>query len=59
MSKESHEALLEVGFTPMQIQHLSKFRQDYIEKEKQLAEVEQRRLEFIRWLVVSGRLTDH
>jgi hypothetical protein len=58
-SRESHEGLLEVGFTPTQIEHLSKFRQDYVEKEKQLAEEEQRRLEFIRWLVANGRLTDH
>lgn len=58
-SKESHEALLEVGFTPTQIEYLSKFRQDYAEKEKQMAEAEQRRLEFMRWLVASGRLTDY
>lgn len=58
-SKEGHEGLLEVGFTPMQIEHLSKFREDYVEKEKQLADAELRRLEFMRWLVASGRLTDH
>ena len=57
-SMESTESLLEVGFTPIQIERLSEFRRGYIEKEQQQMSVEQRRLEFVRWLVVTGRLTD-
>jgi len=57
-SSESRESLLEVGFTPEQIEQLSKFRQVYTEKERQQISAEQRRLEFVRWLVSTGRLTE-
>lgn len=57
-SMESTENLLEVGFTPVQIERLSEFRRGYVEKEKELMSAEQRRLEFVRWLVNTGRLTD-
>ena len=57
-SSESCESLLEVGFTPEQIEQLSKFRQVYAERERQQSAVEQRRLEFVRWLVTTGRLTE-
>lgn len=56
--KESHASLLEVGFTSAQIENLSQFRRDYLEKEKQQVLVELRRLEFMRWLVATGRLVD-
>lgn len=55
--KESREGLRKVGFTPEQIERLSQFRRDYLEREQQQALVELRRLEFIRWLVATGRLT--
>jgi hypothetical protein len=58
-SMESHESLFEVGLTSKQIQRLSDFRRDYIEKEKQVALSIQRHLEFMRWLVKNGRLTDN
>jgi hypothetical protein len=57
--QESREALLDVGFTLTQVERLDKFRQSYIEKEQQQALVEQRHLEFLRWLVQTGRLTDY
>lgn len=56
--KESREGLLDVGLTPVQIERLSQFRRDYLEKERQQVLVELRRLEFMRWLVATGRLTD-
>ena len=56
--KESFEGLLEVGFTLAQIECLSQFRRDYLERVRQQALVELRRLEFARWLVATGRLTD-
>ena len=57
--KENHKGLLEVGFTLEQIERLSQFRRDYLERERQQALVELRRLEFQRWLVATGRLTDY
>lgn len=56
---QSHVNLLEVGFTQTQIERLSQFRQNYREKEKQQVLVELRRLEFVRWLVATGRITDY
>lgn len=56
--KESQESLLEVGFTQTQIERLSQFRRNYLEKERQQVLAELRRLEFVRWLVATGRLSD-
>ena len=54
---ETHKRLLRVGFTLAQIERLSKLRGEHIEKEQQRLLVEQRRLDFLRWLVATGRLT--
>lgn len=56
--KEGHEDLFKVGFTSAQIELLSQFRRGYLEKVQQQGLVELRRLEFMRWLVATGRLTD-
>lgn len=56
---ESHEILLEVGLTRAQIEQLSNYRRDYIEKERREATSVQRHLEFMRWLVNNDRLTDN
>jgi hypothetical protein len=56
--KESRESLLRAGFTLVQIEHLSQFRRDYLEREARQALVGLRRLEFVRWLVAVGRLTE-
>lgn len=50
------ERLLELGFTLSQIERLCQLRRVNPEREQTLAE--QRRLEFARWLVATGRLTD-
>ena len=55
--KENLEGLFKVGFTPTEVERLSQFRRDYLEKEQQQVLVELRRLEFLRWLVANGRLT--
>jgi len=56
--KQSREALLQIGFTSTEIESLSQFRRDYLQREQQQILVELRRLEFVRWLVATGRLTD-
>jgi hypothetical protein len=56
--EESRNCLLTAGFTENQVEFLSKFRRKYVEKEQLRIVEEQRRLEFIRWLVTNGRLND-
>ena len=56
-SQENRQSLLEAGFTQTQIEQLAKLRRDHAEREKQQISAEQRRLEFVRWLVTTGRLT--
>lgn len=50
----SYESLAALGFIPNQIERLQRLRAIHDEKEQE----EQRRLEFVRWLVDTGRLTD-
>ncbi|MHB8595594.1 MAG: hypothetical protein ACYDER_02150 [Ktedonobacteraceae bacterium] len=57
--QQSHMNLLEVGFTQTQIERLSQFRSTYMEQEEQQVLIERRRLEFVRWLVATGRITDY
>lgn len=52
----AYEKLKKLGLTPVQIESLCQLRNTYAEKE--LIVVELRRLEFARWLVFTGRLTD-
>jgi hypothetical protein len=63
--KEDREILRKSGFAEHEVLQLSKLRTDY--KEAALREAEQarrqmqadnRRLEFIRWLVSRGKLSD-
>lgn len=56
--KEDREILRKVGFAENEMNQLSKLRLYYTEKEKQTAAAAHRRLEFIRWLVSTGKLTD-
>lgn len=55
---EDRRILLESGFTRVEIDQLSRLRKNYREKESLQAPEFQRRLEFVRWLVTTGRLTD-
>ncbi len=56
--KEDREMLRKVGFAEVEMNRLSRLRRDHHEKEKLLALAEHRRLEFVRWLVIVGKLTD-
>ena len=51
-----YEDLRNLGLTTGQIESLERLRQVYAERE--LIATERRRLEFARWLVTTGRLTD-
>ena len=55
---KSYVRLLKLGFLPEQAEHLCQLRRVYTEIKQTQAIQEQRRLEFARWLVVHGRLTD-
>jgi hypothetical protein len=56
--KERLEALRSAGFTTLEINRLSQFLRAYSKNELDLAPVDLRRLQFIRWLVRNGKLTD-
>jgi hypothetical protein len=57
-SFEDFKKLHTSEFTQTQIERLTCLRRAYIEKERRHYLLEQRRLEFARWLVLHGRLTD-
>lgn len=56
--KEDRDMLRRVGFAEAEVMRLSKLRREYTEKEKVQAIAQRRRLEFARWLVASGKITD-
>ena len=49
-----YESLAALGFIPKQIERLQQLRAIYEGKKQK----ERRRLEFVRWLVATGRLTE-
>ena len=57
-SKEDREMLRKSGFAESEVIQLSKLRQDHHERERLRQIAENRRLRFVRWLVVTGKLTD-
>jgi len=56
--KEDRETLRKAGFAEVEMNRLSRLRRDYNERERLEAAAEHRRLEFVRWLVTIGKLTD-
>jgi hypothetical protein len=56
--KEDREMLRKVGFGEAEVLRLSKLRKHHNEKERLLAIAEHRRMEFVRWLVTIGKITD-
>ena len=56
--KEDREMLRKVGFAEIEMNRLATLRRDYNERERLQAIAEHRRLEFVRWLVIIGKLTD-
>ena len=57
-SKEDFEMLRKNGFAESEVRRLKKLRQEYVEKEQLRIIAENRRMRFVRWLVVTGKLTD-
>jgi hypothetical protein len=57
--REDREILRKGGFAEEEMDQLSRLRKYYAEREKQLAAIAHRRLEFVRWLVANGKLTEH
>jgi hypothetical protein len=56
--KEDREILRKGGFAENEVVLLSRLRKDYTEKEKNQSQLTNRRLEFVRWLVSTGKLSE-
>ncbi|HET8911728.1 MAG TPA: hypothetical protein VFN23_09715 [Ktedonobacteraceae bacterium] len=56
--EETNEILRAGGFGEIEVLHLRKLRKERDEREKLQALAYHRRLEFVRWLVNTGKLTD-
>src|SRR5947209_2142435 len=57
--KEDFEALRRGGFTEHEIEQLTQLRRDRTELELSRTSEEYHRLAFVRWLVATGKLSDH
>jgi hypothetical protein len=57
--REDNETWSMGGFAEDEMRQLVKLRRDYNERVRLQALAEQRRLEFLHWLVVTGKLTEH
>jgi hypothetical protein len=56
--KEEIECLYRAGFRPEEIERLAKFRHGYRKSDLDQAAIDLHHLQFIRWLVEHGRLTE-
>jgi hypothetical protein len=56
--KEDREILRKAGFTDAEMNRLSKLRRNLAEEGKYQELIDYRRLEFVRWLVATGKLTE-
>jgi hypothetical protein len=56
--QESREKLLHAGFTANEIKLLMKLRQKHILEGTSAIQATRRRLEFARWLFLTGKLTE-
>ncbi len=54
----TNEILRKGGFGEIEAQRLQQLRQEHDEQARQLAQASHRRLEFVRWLVSTGKLSD-
>jgi hypothetical protein len=57
--KDDFEALRRGGFTENEIEQLTQLRHDRTELELSRNSAEYHRLAFVRWLVATGKLSDH
>lgn len=56
--KEDRDILRKGGFAEGEVKQLSKLRRDRAERQRHSAVAEHRRMEFVRWLVNTGKLSD-
>jgi hypothetical protein len=56
--KEDREMLRKLGFGEDEALRLSTLRKHHVERTRLLAIAEHRRMEFVRWLVTIGKITD-
>jgi hypothetical protein len=56
--KEAQEMLRRAGFNRADIDRLTSFRREFVLGEMDQTSAEHRRLEFARWLFLTGKLTD-
>lgn len=56
--KEAQEMLRRAGLSHVEIERLTSFRREFILAEMDQTSTEHRRLEFARWLFLTGKLTD-
>jgi hypothetical protein len=56
--KDDREILRRGGFDELEMRRLARLRQEHDERERLQALAEHRRLEFVRWLVTTGKLSD-
>ena len=56
--KEDRSVLLKAGFTEGEKRRLSTLRRNLSEEGRNQELIEYRRLQFVRWLVTTGRLTE-
>jgi hypothetical protein len=57
-NKEDIQILREAGFSGAEIRHLNELRRTLTEECKYMELADYRRLEFVRWLVATGKLTE-
>lgn len=57
-NKEDIQILREAGFSGAEVHRLSELRRTLAEECKYLEPADYRRLEFVRWLVATGKLTE-
>ncbi len=56
--KEDREILRKGGFAEGEMKRLSQLRKEINEKEKQRSIADNRRMEFVRWLVLTGKISE-
>lgn len=56
--QETYDLLYQAGFTASEIDRLEKLRQEYAENKHDHMSETYRRMEFVRWLVTTGKLTE-
>lgn len=57
--KEAIEMLRRAGLTHAEVERMIRFRKQYVANEMDRTPDDNRRLEFIRWLFQTGKLTDY